>query len=255
MDTGYVQLVFDIFFDSTSDGNMTDNSDIHTAEFAVYLFLLSVSKSVPTTGRARPRAPCARPMCAPAPRRAPRPQLTAGCAGMKHTAARPARCEPTSRSRRSSRRLCRPAAASSCPRERASWAGARLASRSAVSQPSCIATSRSCSASSRAPRRRHASRLRSLRRSALCSCRPSTQVRVLPCALPRGCSVRACAHARVHACTHACARTRRGGVPGGLGHAQSIAIATHRPCTLSQKTTAGGSAKCSRGGVAGEARP
>lgn len=54
MDTGYVQLVFDIFFDSTSDGNMTDNSDIHTAEFAVYLFLLSVSQPVPTTGRARP---------------------------------------------------------------------------------------------------------------------------------------------------------------------------------------------------------
>lgn len=44
MDTGYVQLVFDIFFDATSDGNMTDNSDIPTAEFAVYLFLLAVSK-------------------------------------------------------------------------------------------------------------------------------------------------------------------------------------------------------------------
>ena len=44
MDTGYVQLVFDIFFDATSDGNMTDNSDIPTAEFAIYLFLLSVSK-------------------------------------------------------------------------------------------------------------------------------------------------------------------------------------------------------------------
>ena len=44
MDTGYVQLVFDIFFDSTSDGNMTDDSDIPTAEFAVYLFLLSIFK-------------------------------------------------------------------------------------------------------------------------------------------------------------------------------------------------------------------
>lgn len=44
MDTGYVQLVFDIFFDATSDGNMTDDSDIPTAEFAVYLFLLSVFK-------------------------------------------------------------------------------------------------------------------------------------------------------------------------------------------------------------------
>ena len=48
MDTGYVQLVFDIFFDATSDGNMTDTSDIPTAEFAVYLFLLSVFKSVPS---------------------------------------------------------------------------------------------------------------------------------------------------------------------------------------------------------------
>ena len=44
MDTGYVQLVFDIFFDATTDGNMTDNSDISTAEFAIYLFLLSVFK-------------------------------------------------------------------------------------------------------------------------------------------------------------------------------------------------------------------
>ena len=49
MDTGYVQLVFDIFFDATSDGNMTDTSDIPTAEFAVYLFLLSVFKSVSLT--------------------------------------------------------------------------------------------------------------------------------------------------------------------------------------------------------------
>lgn len=59
MDTGYVQLVFDIFFDSTSDGNMTDNSDIPTAEFALYLFLLSVFKSVisRTSRRSQPENP------------------------------------------------------------------------------------------------------------------------------------------------------------------------------------------------------
>jgi hypothetical protein len=109
MDTGYVQLVFDIFFDSTSDGNMTDNSDIPTAEFAVYLFLLSVSKSVLT-----PRGPGWPRACAPALSLRGAAAADLGCAGTKPKAARPARCEQTSPSRRCSRRLCRRAAASSC---------------------------------------------------------------------------------------------------------------------------------------------
>ena len=56
MDTGYVQLVFDVFFDATSDGNMTDNSDIPTAEFAVYVFLLSVFKSALLPTQCTPHA-------------------------------------------------------------------------------------------------------------------------------------------------------------------------------------------------------
>ena len=63
MDTGYVQLVFDIFFDATTDGNMTDNSDISTAEFAIYLFLLSVFKlaSLCTHPLSTPRHLCVPP--------------------------------------------------------------------------------------------------------------------------------------------------------------------------------------------------
>ena len=108
MDTGYVQLVFDIFFDSTSDGNMTDNSDIPTAQFAVYLFLLSVFKSVLTPRgpvRAHLRCPCVvrrqliwgvqgRSPRRHAPRAASRHRLPAGAAGGRVAARRPAAVSP-----------------------------------------------------------------------------------------------------------------------------------------------------------------
>eukprot|EP00961_Rhodomonas_salina_P262605 3548689-Rhodomonas_salina.1 len=44
LDTGYAQLVFDIFFDCRSDGNISDVSEVSVGEFAIYLYILAVFK-------------------------------------------------------------------------------------------------------------------------------------------------------------------------------------------------------------------
>mmetsp|Transcript_14575 Transcript_14575/g.49751 ORF Transcript_14575/g.49751 Transcript_14575/m.49751 type:complete len:509 (+) Transcript_14575:222-1748(+) len=55
MDTGYAQLVFDIFFDSMCEGNASDASTVSPAPFALFLYVLAVYKDESLIG-GTPRA-------------------------------------------------------------------------------------------------------------------------------------------------------------------------------------------------------
>eukprot|EP00960_Hanusia_phi_P000779 21580-Hanusia_phi.AAC.1 len=55
MDTGYAQLLFDIFFDSMCEGNASDSSTVSPASFALFLYVLAVYKDESLIG-GTPRA-------------------------------------------------------------------------------------------------------------------------------------------------------------------------------------------------------